>query len=114
MATITDYNQFAGTHWETGSIRNFLAARGFIAPHTGRPYSEAFLLGVSGGIVVVLQRIARLRTRVCLIARGEHPGATAVSRQLRQRDAQGLTEERVGADHRPQTRHGKEPRLHAR
>lgn len=52
MPTIADYNQFEGTHWETGSIRNFMAARGFTAPHTGKPYSEAFLLGISGGITV--------------------------------------------------------------
>ena len=52
MPTLANYNQFAGTHWETGSVRNFLAQRGFSAPHTGQPYSEAFLLGVSGGIVM--------------------------------------------------------------
>lgn len=52
MPTIAGYNQFDGTHWETGSIRNYMAARRFTAPHTGEPYSEAFLLGVSGGIAV--------------------------------------------------------------
>lgn len=50
MPILTDYDQFAGTHWETGTARNFLAYRGAVAPHTGQPYSEAFLLGVSGGI----------------------------------------------------------------
>jgi len=52
MPTIVNYNQFAGRHWETGSVRNFFAQRGFIAPHTGQPYSEAFLLGVSGGVTM--------------------------------------------------------------
>jgi hypothetical protein len=52
MPTITNYNQFSGTHWETGSVRNFFAQRGFNAPHTSEPYSEAFLLGVSGGAVM--------------------------------------------------------------
>jgi hypothetical protein len=42
--------QFSGRHWETGSIHNVLAAQGLKAPHTGKPYSEALLLGVSGGI----------------------------------------------------------------
>jgi hypothetical protein len=42
--------QFAGRHYETGSIQNALALQGVKAPHTGKPYSEAFLLGVSGGI----------------------------------------------------------------
>ncbi|MGZ9235042.1 MAG: BtrH N-terminal domain-containing protein [Anaerolineales bacterium] len=39
-----------GRHWETGSIHNALAVQGVKAPHTGKPYSEALLLGVSGGI----------------------------------------------------------------
>jgi hypothetical protein len=52
MPTLINYNQFDSVHWETGSVRNLLAARGFTAPHTGKPYSEAFLLGVSGGITV--------------------------------------------------------------
>lgn len=42
--------QFNGRHWETGSIHNALAAQGIKAPHTGQAYSEALLLGVSGGI----------------------------------------------------------------
>jgi hypothetical protein len=42
--------QFSGRHWETGSIHNALALQGVTAPHTGKPYSEALLLGVSGGI----------------------------------------------------------------
>src|SRR6185503_3971315 len=42
--------QFTGRHWETGSIHNALALQGVKAPHTGQPYSEALLLGISGGI----------------------------------------------------------------
>ena len=42
--------QFTGRHWETGTIHNALALQGVKAPHTGKPYSEALLLGVSGGI----------------------------------------------------------------
>lgn len=42
--------QFNGRHWETGSIHNALALQGIKAPHTGEPYSEALLLGISGGI----------------------------------------------------------------
>jgi hypothetical protein len=41
---------FSGRHWETGSIHNALALQGILAPHTGKPFSEALLLGVSGGI----------------------------------------------------------------
>ena len=52
MTTLTTYGQFDGRHWETGTIANFLARRGVHAPHTGRPYSEALLLGVSGGAVM--------------------------------------------------------------
>lgn len=52
MTTLSDYNQFHGRHWETGSVANYMAYRDFRAPHTGRPYSEALLLGVSGGAVM--------------------------------------------------------------
>jgi hypothetical protein len=52
MPILSNYNSFNGRHWETGSLHNYYAARGVIAPHTGQPYSEAFFLGVSGGIVM--------------------------------------------------------------
>lgn len=42
--------QFNGRHWETGSIHNALALQEIKAAHTGQPYSEALLLGISGGI----------------------------------------------------------------
>lgn len=44
--------QLGGRHWETGTIHNALALQGVKAPHTGQPYSEALLLGVSGGIAL--------------------------------------------------------------
>ena len=52
MAILNDYRQFRGRHWETGTVHNAFAYRGFRAPHTGQPYSEALLLGVSGGAVM--------------------------------------------------------------
>ena len=52
MARLADYDQFEGLYWDTGSVRNHLAYRGFVAPHTGKPYSEALLMGVSGGAVM--------------------------------------------------------------
>jgi hypothetical protein len=52
MSHIDSYNQFEGLHWETGSVRNYWAAAGVKAPHTGLPSSEALLMGISGGAVV--------------------------------------------------------------
>jgi len=52
MTVLKDYNQFDGRHWETGSVCNFYAYRGILAPHTGKPYSEAMLMGISGGVVM--------------------------------------------------------------
>ncbi|MEM7537618.1 MAG: BtrH N-terminal domain-containing protein [Chloroflexota bacterium] len=52
MPVLSNYNHFAGRHWETGTIHNYFAARGFNAPHTGQPYSEALLMGISGGVVM--------------------------------------------------------------
>ncbi len=52
MPTLPNYTQFDGIHWETGTIRNALDYQGVKAPHTGKPFSEALLLGVSGGSVM--------------------------------------------------------------
>lgn len=52
MTTLPNYNAFDGYYWETGSIRNALDYAGVKAPHTGKPFSEAMLLGISGGVVV--------------------------------------------------------------
>ncbi|HEX2905998.1 MAG TPA: BtrH N-terminal domain-containing protein [Phototrophicaceae bacterium] len=50
MTVLKNYQQFAGRHWEIGPIHNILAYQGVPAPHTGKPISEALLLGISGGI----------------------------------------------------------------
>jgi hypothetical protein len=50
MPVLPDYEHFHGRHPETGSVHNILSYQGVSAPHTGKPYSEAMLLGVSGGI----------------------------------------------------------------
>lgn len=52
MPILQRYDQFQGLHWETGSLRNYLDYMGGIAPHTNLPYSEAMLLGISGGVVM--------------------------------------------------------------
>ena len=52
MTTLANYDAFAGRHWETGSVQNYYQSRGVVAPHTGKPFSEAFLMGVSGGAVM--------------------------------------------------------------
>lgn len=52
MSVLSGYNHFTGRHWETGSVSNHYAYRGVKAQHTGQPYSEALLLGISGGAVM--------------------------------------------------------------
>ena len=52
MPKLNDYQLFAGRHWETGTVHNHWAYRRFHAPHTQQPYSEALLMGISGGIVM--------------------------------------------------------------
>lgn len=52
MPILADYCQFTGLHWETGTVRNYLDYCGAEAPHTGEPYSEALLMGISGGAVM--------------------------------------------------------------
>jgi hypothetical protein len=50
MATIATYKQFGGIHPETAALTNVLAAKQIVAPHTGKPFSEPMLLGISGGL----------------------------------------------------------------
>ena len=52
MPTLVHYNQFEGLHWETGTVRNYYDFCGVKAPHTGKPYTEALLMGISGGAVM--------------------------------------------------------------
>jgi hypothetical protein len=52
MPTLSKYRHFDGRHWETGSVHNVLAYRGVKAPHTGKPFSEALLMGISGGLLM--------------------------------------------------------------
>ena len=52
MPILENYSEFAGRHYETGTLRDALAWEGVRAPHTGEPLSEALLLGISGGIAV--------------------------------------------------------------
>lgn len=47
---VENYKQFGGAHSETAALKNVLAQAGVSAPHTGRPYTEAMLLGIGGGI----------------------------------------------------------------
>lgn len=52
MPVLKGYEQFEGVHWETGTVRNYLEFIGVNAPHSGKPYSEALLMGISGGAVM--------------------------------------------------------------
>ncbi len=52
MPTLPKYKHFDGRHWETGTVHNYFAYRGVKAPHTGKPYTEALLMGVSGGVLM--------------------------------------------------------------
>ena len=52
MPTLSDYKQFDGRHWETGTVHNFMTYHGFSLPHNGKPPSEALLMGISGGAVM--------------------------------------------------------------
>src|SRR5579885_715781 len=47
---ISGYSQFGARSAETGALKNALAHVGVVAPHTGRPYSDALLFGIGGGI----------------------------------------------------------------
>lgn len=50
MPSLDHYTQFDGRYWDTGVIRNALDYQGVKAPHSDEPYTEALLLGISGGV----------------------------------------------------------------
>lgn len=50
MKLLAHYTQFGGTHPETATLTNALAALGVGAPHTGQPFSEALIFGIAGGL----------------------------------------------------------------
>lgn len=52
MPVLKNYRCFDGLQQETGAVHNILAYGGQLAPHSGKPLSEALLLGISGGITV--------------------------------------------------------------
>ena len=49
MATL-EALRVGGRHAEIAALANLLAEQGTLAPHTRRPYTEAMLLGIGGGI----------------------------------------------------------------
>jgi butirosin biosynthesis protein H-like/uncharacterized protein DUF4872 len=51
MTILKNYHQFDGLNWETGPLRNALDYQGSKAPHTNKPFSEALLFGISGGVI---------------------------------------------------------------
>ncbi|HEX2622052.1 MAG TPA: DUF4872 domain-containing protein [Phototrophicaceae bacterium] len=50
MTVLTDYHHFDGLTWNIGYLCNMLAYQGVIAPHTGKPFTEAMLSGINGGV----------------------------------------------------------------
>jgi Domain of unknown function (DUF4872)/Butirosin biosynthesis protein H, N-terminal len=50
MTILKNYHHFDGLAWATGYLTNVLAFQGVTAPHTGKPYSEAMLMGINGGL----------------------------------------------------------------
>jgi hypothetical protein len=43
-------SQYGGHHPNTAALKNVLAAQGVTDPHTGKPFTEAMLLGIGGGL----------------------------------------------------------------
>src|SRR5690349_21183850 len=44
------YSHFGGRHWETAAVCNMLRFHKVVSPHTNKPFSEAFVLGLGGGV----------------------------------------------------------------
>lgn len=50
MSVLPNYQQFDGLTLNLGSLTNTLVYQGIVAPHTGKPFTEALLSGINGGI----------------------------------------------------------------
>jgi hypothetical protein len=100
MATL-DEHEFAGRQWETGSVQNALAWRGAKAPHTGQPYSEALLLGISGGIAFgyFVFEYTGLLPHVALLTRNTFGPLEAIMDRLAiPQDVRQTTDARIAAN----------------
>lgn len=49
MSSLHNYDKYGGYFPTTAGIANALAYQGVLAPHTGKPYTEAMLMGIAGG-----------------------------------------------------------------
>lgn len=52
MPRLDNYPHYGGRFPATTAIANALASQGVQAPRTGKPYTEAMLAGLSGGIAL--------------------------------------------------------------
>jgi hypothetical protein len=70
MAIVKDYTSFGGVYPETAAFANILRSAGVISPHTQQPFTEAMLLGISGGLGVgyILWEFQEHNTKVLVLA----------------------------------------------
>ena len=61
MPTIANYDQFAGRHWETGSVRNFFAQRGWAGGLSVRPGEHGQVGVLFSEVVEFVAQITHLR-----------------------------------------------------
>lgn len=47
---VQGYRHFGGLHHETAHLKNIFEFLGLTSPHTGKPFTEAMLLGIGGGV----------------------------------------------------------------
>lgn len=90
---------FQGRSFDLGSICNALACRGVEAPHTGKPYSEALLLGVSGGVTFgyMVFQYKGWPSHVALLTRNTFsPFETAIQRMGIVKDTRETVDEKRG------------------
>ncbi|MCP5099298.1 MAG: BtrH N-terminal domain-containing protein [Chloroflexi bacterium] len=67
---IDNYTQLGGYHPETAAMTNILANSGVVAPHTGRPFTEAMILGIGGGLgaTYILWEFKKHKSAVIVLA----------------------------------------------
>ena len=59
MTQVPGYRSFGGVHPDTAALKNLLAQAGGRAPHSGKPLTEAAILGIAGGIGAGVASVSR-------------------------------------------------------
>src|SRR5438105_2511869 len=81
--SVSGYKTLGGHDPAAGALRNVLAQAGAVAPHSGKPWSEAMLLGLGGGLGFEAKAIESTSGPFMLIDFSNHDSRNFVANAVR-------------------------------